>query len=748
MPTEQTMIQIAGNCHPLERRAAKELQRYIRRLFGLEARISTSLPRKGSAFCLGTPDSHSMSEGIRIDPQGFRIRPRRKGSARICDVIGGSPVAVLWGVYAVIEQWGVHYLVHRDVLPETPGRFRLPDRAINRKPLLERRVYRVINDMLNSSASWSLAEHRKVLDQLVKLRFSAIHIATYAHQPWVHWSYRGVHRKHAELLYGFKHPIHERTIGKNLLPMGNYMNPDFRHCVSYEDQIETGKQFMHGLIAAAHQRGLEVILDHNLTDLPQDLKRNLGRWSRNVKLPKASQTTTHPHSLGLARDGGEMRFGHLMTPLNPVYMGMTESWLGAMLDEYPDFDILRLGQLEFPAASAGVDVCWRDLDRRHGISRHFKLKDILAAGRKFKFHSPGRAMLQAKGAIIMIRMLDMVINEHKIVDRRHSADTKILVGFMSHLLMPVVPHIFDPERVEFVATVDYTPADVARRIDTLSFARETPMKIHLITSAEDDNVGFLPQLPTVPMAKLMDGIKKHGVSGYSFRHWLVSKLEPTFGYLIDAAWDRNATTEKSFRRQVSGVCGPRAVKPMLKVFSLLENALVDTDSLDSLGFLMPNLLQKIWIHTLGDQKRAMKRLLRRYEKMMPPLEEALAASESRGEWYVHNLIAWIEFAREYIEVCFRVDKAKACISEALEVRGDSIPFDIERFDLLIIEASGLLDDAVLRLEAAIRIWARHGVCDPSDRATLVGFNVYALDFLRGKATDIRISSEQTGRLVL
>jgi hypothetical protein len=706
------------------------------------------LPGKGRAFRLGTPDSHPAYEKIRIDPQGFRTKPGREGNVRICDVIGGSPVAVLWGVYAVIEQWGVHYLVHRDVLPETPGRFRLPDRTINQKPLLERRIYRVINDMLNSSSSWSLAEHRKLFDQLVKLRFSAIHIGTYAHQPWVHWSYRGVHRKHAELCYGFRHPVHERTIGKNLLPMGNYMNPDFRHCVTYEDRIETGKKFMHGLIAAAQQRGLEVILDHNLTDLPEDLKRNLGRWSRNVKLPKAAPTQTHPHSLGLSRDGGEMRFGHLMTPLNPVYMGMTESWLGAMLDEYPEFDILRLGQLEFPAASSGIDACWRDLDRRHGIGRQFKLKDILAAGKDLKFHSPGRGLLQAKGALIMIRMLDMVINEHKVVDRRHSPDTKIQVGFMSHLLMPVVPHIFDPDRVEFVATVDYTPADVARRINTLSFARETPMKIHLITSAEDDNVGFLPQLPTQPLAKIMGGIKKHGVSGYNFRHWQVSKLEPTFGYLIDAAWDRNATPEKSFRRQVSGVCGPRAVKPMLQMFGMLEAALADTDILDSLCFTMPNLMHKVWIHTLGDQKRVMKRLLRKYEEMMPPLEEALVASESRGEFYIHNVRAWVEFAREYIQVCFLVDKSKACFNKAAEVRGDSVPFDIERFDLLLIESADLLDDAVLRLEAAIRIWARHGVQDPSDRATLVGFNVYALDFLRGKATEMRISAEQSGRLLL
>ena len=493
---------------------------------------------------------------------------------------------------------------------------------------------------------------------------------------------------------------------------------------------------------------MAVIFDHNLTDLPEDQKRHLGRWAKGVKLPEALPTQTHPHSLGLSRDGGEMRFGRLMTPLNPVYVDMVESWLGAHLDEYPEIDILRLGQQEFPAAAAGVDTCWNDLDRRHGLSRSFKLKDILSEGARLKFHQPGRGLLQAKGAIIMLRTLDLVINEHRLVDTRHSPHTPIFVGFMSHLLMPVVPHIFDPARVEFVAAVDYTPAQVARRMGSLAFARQTPMKIHLTVSAEDDNVGFLPQLPTRPLARIMTGVKAHGLTGYSFRNWLVSKLEPTFGYLIDAAWDRSATPEKSFRRQVSAVCGRRAVKPMVEAYRMLEEALADTDSSGNLGFMMPNLLHRIWEHTLENSQPVLRRLIRRYDRTLAPLHAALDVAEPRGASYIRNTICWVEFAREYLGVVLLVDRARACFDRAREVRGDSVPFDIEQFDLLLIESARHLQDAVEQLDAAIRIWARHGVQDPSDRATLAGFNVYGLDYLRGKAINARIMAEQPSRIVL
>ena len=745
---DSVTIQLPPSCDPLERRAAKELRRYVRKLFGIEARIGRAVPKRGSVFCLGTPDSNPDFTRARIDREGFRVAPERRGGARICNLVGGSPIAVLWAAYEVVAGWGVHYLVHRDVLPDSPGAFRLPTRTISRMPLLERRIYRVVNEMLNSSVSWSLAEHKRLFDQLVKLRFNAISITTYAHQPWVHWSFRGIQRRQAEILYGFRHPIHEESIGVEELGLGDYTNPDFRACVTYEHRVEAGRRFVHGLIDAAHRRGLEVIFDHSLTEIPEDQKRHLGRWSRGVALPKSPPNSTHPHSLGLARDGGEMRFGHLMTPLNPVYMQMVESWLAAHLAEYPAFDTLRLGQQEFPAASAGVEACWKALDRRHGLSRHIKLKDLLAEGKRLKFHASGRGLLQTQGAIIMVRMLDLVINEHKIVDAHRPANSGIMVGFMNHLVMPVVPLVFDPDRVEFIATVDYTPTAVAQRMSSLAFASETPMKISLITSVEDDNVGFLPQMPTRPMARIVKGIRAHGLAGYQFRHWLVSKLEPTMGYLVDAAWDPAATPDKSLRRQFNRVCGPRSAHSLLEACHRLEDALPLTDKTIGLAFMMPNLLRKYWAEELGDLRPAVKRLRRHYERILPLVRAALEQSEPRGKSYVRNALTWIEFATDYLDVVLEVDRARDCFYQAREVRGKGHSFDIERFDLLLIESADRLQKALHQLEAAMRLWARHGIHDPSDRATLAGLNVYALDFLRGKTNEVRLIAEQPSGLFL
>ena len=69
----------------------------------------------------------------------------------------------------------------------------------------------------------------------------------------------------------------------------------------------------------------------------------------------------------------------------------------------------------------------------------------------------------------------------------------------------------------------------------------------------------------------------------------------------------------------------------------------------------------------------------------------------------------------------------------------------ERFDMDVCnqhytDAVQNLDEAVRLLEQATRIWA-DTVRDASDLGTLIGLNVYGLDWLRGKADEVRLESE-------
>lgn len=69
--------------------------------------------------------------------------------------------------------------------------------------------------MANSGIYWSLEQHKRLFDQLVKLRFSGVFAATYHHHPWAHYSFRGVERTQADLCYGFKHRFTLEPSGVN-----------------------------------------------------------------------------------------------------------------------------------------------------------------------------------------------------------------------------------------------------------------------------------------------------------------------------------------------------------------------------------------------------------------------------------------------------------------------------------------------------------------------------------------------------
>lgn len=727
--------------HVLERRAAEELARYAWLLFRLPVEIRPTPPRGGIVLRLQVvePSPVCPAEAYTIG------RPRKAGPLTVCHLTGGSPPAVLWAAYELIEQWGVHYLFQGDVMPDEPGPFRLPSRDIVRKPRFSDRFFRVVNDLAHSTSMWSLTELHRLLDQLVKLRFNGIYIATYPHQPWCHWSYRGVNRTKADLNYGWCFPIHEGSIGiEQLGGLGEFTNPDFRGCHTYEHRIDAGKRFMHGLIDAAHHRGLRCDMHHILTAIPAEIKDHLGRWSRGVRLPKSEMAACHAHSLGLAKDDGNARFGHLMTPLNPAYVDMIESWLSALLREYPQIDGLSLGQSEFPPSAAGIRQCWQALDRRHGLSRDFDLDAIFARAAKETFMSEGRALREAQGAVATLRLLDIVINEHRVVDRYLRPDTPIFCHFMSEFLQPVVPRIFDSGRVRFSALVDYLPVTVAKRMDTMAYVKKSPMKVRQIVTVEDDNVGFMPQVNTPALHRIMRKMRQHGLMGYSLRHWLISKHEQALGYMVDSAWDRTATPRRSYRRQIERVCGPAAVAPMIAAFERIEKTVDLVDATIPLGFLTPGLLKRAWDEGESGPKRELDKLISIYSGVVVLLDKAAKVSAPRGKRYVESWRAYIAFAWRYLEAvqCVRRSRQARAQAEKLAGGGGRAAV-IDEYDRCLTLSSQHMAAAATRMEEALRLW-RDGIRDPSDRGMLAGLNAWGLDFVRGKASELRQDAEYWG----
>mgnify|MGYP001258569575 CR=1 FL=1 len=93
-------------------------------ILGASARAAAfSTRRAGWAAVAGLGEQHLPA----LSDQGFLLRKTEAFGKHALAIVGGSSVATLWGVYELVERYGVRYLVDGDVYPQSAGPFHLPD---------------------------------------------------------------------------------------------------------------------------------------------------------------------------------------------------------------------------------------------------------------------------------------------------------------------------------------------------------------------------------------------------------------------------------------------------------------------------------------------------------------------------------------------------------------------------------------------------------------------------------------------
>jgi hypothetical protein len=94
-------------------------------------------------------------------------------------------------MYDLVERWGVRYELHSDLIPDSPGKFRLPEKAIVCEPDLRWRAYRTYNDFPNNECIWAAADYTPLIDQLAKPRMNGIIVICRPHDPFFEFEFHG-----------------------------------------------------------------------------------------------------------------------------------------------------------------------------------------------------------------------------------------------------------------------------------------------------------------------------------------------------------------------------------------------------------------------------------------------------------------------------------------------------------------------------------------------------------------------------
>lgn len=633
-------IVIGKEAPQLERLAATELQQYLHKLFSIKAEVITSLPAgEDPALIVGTSDTNPAigklwGHGLpRLTDQGVWLQTIRRGREKAIIISGGSPRAVLWAVYELMERYGVRYLLHSDVLPENPGTFYLLNLHLTREPELRTRCWRLVNALAMGPESWGLEENKSVLNQLAKMKINRVHLSFWPWQSYNHFEFRGVKKTSGVSFFGSRFPIDSDMIGGRLFANAAvFDNPEFAQANSYEERYRAARRLAQGILLHAKSRGMETGMSIQPMEFPQEFASVLP----GSQIPKQLGKLTIGPGPDVSID-------------SPVLIDLVATVIRSYVEDYPESDWLHLSMPEHRGWVGQAENAWEKLSKKYSLDTQVTFEDLLNQARRRTTYAAGeRGESELKGDIATVYFLDRVLRERRILKREGKEDLRLVYTNVSEELYPFLPQLMPP-RSELQVLVDYTASQVARQTDVLKRVPARMMPSHLTYTLADDNVGVLPQVATHSIHQLNQLLRKQGWQGFYTRYWMIGDLDPTLHFLARASWQSEVTPESAYRDLIGKVCGDLAVAPVSKALDLVEEV---TDHLNqkevSFAFPVPQMMVKHY----RDAAPLSESLLRdrdKYHQALTALRQARVKSRAGGLVLLNYLVGRLEFATHYLD---------------------------------------------------------------------------------------------------
>jgi hypothetical protein len=711
---ESICIALDPGADELQRFAADELRRYLRRLFNLDARIGDRDGRR-PCFLLGRADAPWLNQACpqlpELSDQGILLRRLDRDTFLLA---GGGSAAVAWAVYELAERYGVTYLLHGDLFPAAPGPFRLPDLDLRLEPNLRLRAWRQFNDLPTGPALWSLAQQQAFIRQIFKLKFNGIYLCLWPHHPFVDFEFQGIRRQTATLLFGQKIPIDEETIGRRHLPPAPFLdNPELLGAATYQEKLAAGRRLIAGILDQARFFRMHTAIHVQPLEFPAEFR------------PLLQRPTEAAIQLGglTCAERGDLT--------HPNHIGLIQASLDALLAQWGEVDEFHLSLPEHPHADRQFRQCWQELDRRHHLEPDYSLEDLLALGAR-NYLIPGglaRAEREFKSSISMLHFFDRFFAGGDYLQRAAARGIAVHLnlGGNTESLFPILERVLWPG-AGIATSLGYTASRAVRAMRCMESLDPVAVPAALIVTLQDDNVGSLPQVATENIHHLVRGMQRLGWRGFLTRHWPIGDLDPVAAYLSRASWDTAATPATAYQDHFTRVYGTGAAGEMGQAMRLLEDATVILD-LDFLSLFFPVL--GIMDHALNAETPMPEGLFHvraLYEEAQRLLERAAAkAASGRSE-----LAYWqsrLEFAVQAL-----IEKEKAH-EGGLQLHASRRAADEQSRRRHLEAAAAHYRQAMAAGEAALRAAAAQ-VRDDSDRATLAAYHHFFVREVSAKAAEL------------
>ena len=578
LDARQRVVMLVGPQAPaLEQLAASELQLQFQRLFDVEATVSSELPRDNSALLLiGSPTTnpavkaHAGDQWPEISDQGIVLRSLKTSKRQTMVVGGGSPVATLWAAYELGHQFGIRYLTRSDIYPDTPREMKLAGFDICREPTLRTRTWRTINDFPIGPESWGLADQKKLLRQLAKMKFNRIMIALWPWQPFVHYEFGGVKKQTATMWFGERFRVDGETPGKTVFAGAKFFeNPDMAGKSTYEEMTNAGTQLVSGIIAEAQRLGMTV----GIAIFPFEFPREFADVLPGSKpVHQLKQLTIGP--------AGKQ------APNDPLLQEIVKTKLRAYIETYPTVDAIYLSLPEFPEWDEHVKTAWEQLTRQANLE-NTSLETLVqqAADRKGTL-SGERGKRSVRGNVVPLVFFRSLFSDPTLLERPAGGKVELNIVMIDSAFFPMLDRIV-PRGAATLNFVDYTARRVVENRQSLSLVSADKVKSSLILTLADDNVGVLQQSVTANIHELVKDLQQHDWDGFSTRYWMLAELDPTLHYLSRVSFDTKVTPRSAHDDLFETITGkPSSSDRIWRAFQHIEAAtnLIDKNNI---GFAFP-----------------------------------------------------------------------------------------------------------------------------------------------------------------
>lgn len=677
------VVEAGPDAPEVERYAASELRRYLKILFGDRPR---GAPR-GLRFLVGSPStSPAVAQALRtkelpVSAKGYAGIPSSLGGDPVFIVGGSAPAATLWAVYDLVEQWGVRYLIHRDILPDRPvfvlARF-------VREPALTVRQWRVANDMAFGPASWGIEQYKPVLDQLPKLRFNRILVQIWPHQPYLRYEFGGIRRTSSAMFFGQRFPFREDMVGRQLFPPHSteFENPDIPVAAGPEQQLDNGIRHIRSIMRYAQGRGLDVTVSATITDFPAEFAP---LFKNPQKVKQLGELTIAPGP-DTAMD-------------DPSYVGLARAVLQSTVATYPEASYVLLSMPEHRQWVQHYQRAWEFLDRKYRLTPDFTLSQLMEqASRRSGVHGgSARAVAEVQGDLVSLSLYDRLLEGNQ---------RKIIYSGIAEELYPILGRILKPGS-ELLNFIDYTPSRVLARRQALRSVPHGEIGSQLIFTLHDDNVGPLPQLSTGPLAELTSELIRNRWTGFSTRYWLLGDHDAAVSHIAHAAWDPGLTPDGTSRQLLRSMCGAACVEPTMEAFRAWETA-TRTLELEGLGFAFPapGMLMKFWEQPAKATPGVLA-VRTTYQQALNAVNAALQRTPRSRQDALRYYAGRLQFAIDYLQTVAHVAAAGRAAAA-----GNTV------------EARAQAEQAKQALHGALQAYARVAM-DQSDRGAVAALNELA-----------------------